>query len=70
MTLLNVVIKFVIIIIKGQSRETRADKLRSIVAQMVYADMIDKWNQQGVPFRKHLYVPEIHPITKTQFHER
>ena len=59
-----------IVIIKGRRRETKADKLRSIVAQMVYAHMIDKWNQQGVPFRKHLYVPEIHPITQAQFHER
>ena len=55
---------------KGRPRETRADKLRSIIAQMLYTYMIQNWDQQGVPFCKHLYVPDIHPITQAQFHER
>ena len=59
-----------IVIIKGRLRETRADKLRSIFAQMTYTYMIDQWDKEGVPFCKHLYVPEIHPITQAQFHER
>lgn len=56
--------------VDGHPKETRADKLRSIIAQMMYTHIFDKWNQQGVPFHKHLYVPEVHPITQAQFHER
>jgi len=28
------------------------------------------WVSKGVPFNKHLYVPEIHPITGMEFCER
>ena len=50
--------------------ETRAEKLRSILAQLEYRYQIGVFNAQGVPFRRHLYVPEIHPITQTGFCER
>ena len=29
-----------------------------------------EWEKKGVPFRSHMYVPEVHPITKLPFHER
>ena len=54
---------------KGKE-ETRADKLRSIVAQMEYSYQIHKWVEKGVPFSTNLYVPETHPLTLAQFHER
>ena len=29
-----------------------------------------EWEKKGVPFRSHVYVPEIHPLTGVPFHER
>ena len=26
-------------------------------------------SRRGVPFKRHFYVPEVHPITKEEFHE-
>ena len=49
---------------------TRADKLRSIVAQMEYSHQTHKWTDSNVPFTTHLYVPETHPLTLATFHER
>ena len=60
---------FCVLIIIGRP-ETRADKLRSIVAQMIYAHAIDCWDKNGVPFRTHMYIPEVHPLTLAPFHER
>ncbi len=37
---------------------------------MEYSYEIRKWEEKGVPFRTHLYVPEVHPVTKARFHER
>ena len=28
------------------------------------------WQDRGVPFKDHLYVPEVHPLTECEFHER
>jgi len=28
------------------------------------------WNSKGVPFKDHLYVPEVHPVTGLGFCER
>ena len=25
---------------------------------------------EGVQFKKHFYVPEVHPLTRVEFHER
>ena len=50
-------------------KETRADKLRSIVAQMEYSYQIRKWTDSNVPFTTHLYIPETHPLTRATFHE-
>ena len=54
----------------GRPAESRADKLRSIVAQMVYTYEINCRDKRGVPFTRNMYVPEIHPVTLTLFHER
>ena len=50
--------------------ETFEDKLRSILAQMEFQHVVRSWDRKGVPFRTHMYVPEIHPVLGTEFHER
>jgi hypothetical protein len=50
--------------------EDRVDMLRSILAQMEFCYRVCKWDSEGVPFRTHLYVPEVHAITKEYFLER
>ena len=37
---------------------------------MEYTHNIEYWEKRGVPFRTHMYVPEVHPITLGTFHER
>lgn len=44
--------------------------LRSILAQLEYRYQVCEWDNAGVPFRTYLYVPEKHPITGSEFHER
>ncbi len=51
-------------------KEDDADKLRSILAQLEYTHEVQQWVCKGVPFDTHLYVPEIHPMTKVGFCER
>lgn len=46
------------------------EKLRSILAQMDYKYQVDSWDAKGVPFKDHVYVPEIHPVTESVFCER
>lgn len=48
-------------------KEEMIDKLRSILAQFEYQCL---WDSKGVPFRTYLYVPETHPLTEKEFHER
>ena len=31
---------------------------------------IYEWEKKGVPFRSHIYVSEVHPLTDCPFHER
>ena len=50
--------------------ETIEEKLRSILAQMDFTYTVRKWDEQGVSFMSHVYVPEVHPITNSIFHER
>jgi len=50
--------------------EMQVDKLRSILAQLEYKHQIDLWHSKGIPFKDHLYVPEVHPITGLQFYEQ
>ena len=44
--------------------------LRAILAQLVFTHEVNQWHSKGVTFKDHLYVPEIHPVTKMQFCER
>ena len=46
------------------------DMLRSIVAQLEYKYLVNMWQDRGVLFKDHLYVPEVHPLTECEFHER
>ena len=50
--------------------ETPPEMLRSILAQLEYTSLIRKWDSEGVPFRQHMYVPEVHPQTLEGFQER
>ena len=44
--------------------------LRSILAQFECTFQVCDWDRKGVPFEVHFYVPEVHPITGAEFHER
>ena len=44
--------------------------LRSILAQLEFSHLIRKFDDEGTPFRTHLYVPECHPCAGTTFYER
>ena len=46
------------------------EKLRSILAEMDYTRTVQKLDDQGVPLRSYIYVPEVHSITNTIFHEK
>ncbi|XP_065889311.1 uncharacterized protein [Dysidea avara] len=50
--------------------ETKAEKLRSILAQLEYQYQVNLFHSKGIPFKNHLYVPEVHPITGKGFCER
>ena len=40
------------------------------MAQLEYQYKINIYESQGVPFKQHLYVPEVHPTTQVGFCER
>ena len=40
------------------------------MAQLEYQYQINLLNSKGIPFKEHLYVPEVHPITGVEFCER
>jgi len=44
--------------------------MRSILAQFEFTYTLKCYEAKGVPFSTHLYVPEVHPETKTTFYER
>ena len=50
--------------------ETHEDKLRSIIAQLEYSYEVCDYDKKGIPFRTYMYVPEKHPITGSEYHER
>ena len=50
--------------------ESFNDQLRSILAQLEYAHVVNNYEKNGVPFRAHVYVPEVHPATTEIFYER
>lgn len=57
-------------VIENLKDETETDKLRSILAQMDYKYSVCRYDDQGVPFRMYLHVPEIHPDSGNVFMER
>ena len=46
------------------------EKLISILAQLEFTHTVKDYDNRGVPFRTHLYVPEVHPVTGKTFYER
>ena len=44
--------------------------LRSILAQLEFTYTVHQYDEDGIPFRTHLYVPEVHPDTGELFMER
>ena len=40
------------------------------MAQLEYKYQVNLLHSQGIPFKDHLYIPEIHPITGVGFCER
>ena len=57
-----------ICITKGKS-ETITDMMLSIFVQLEFKYQILEWERIGVPFHQHLYVLEIHPVTKQAYFE-
>ncbi len=55
---------------KLDEEEDIADKLRAILSQFEFASSVMSWDENGVPFCTRLYVPEVHQITHSVFHER
>ena len=37
---------------------------------MEFSHQVNHWAEKDVLFKTHLYVPELHPVTQTRFHER
>jgi len=50
--------------------KTMTEKLKSILVQLEYSHLVNLWHSKGVPFKDHLYVPEVHPVTGLGFCER
>ena len=46
------------------------DNVRSILAQLEFKYQVLEFEKREVPFRTHLYVPEVHPISGQEYHER
>ena len=51
-------------------KEDLNDKLGSILSQLEFVHQVTLWEKKGVPFKKRFYVPEVHPLTGAEFHER
>ena len=43
------------------------EKLKSILAQLEFRYNLMQWEEKGVNFSQHLYVPEIHPYSGDVF---
>ena len=55
---------------EGVEDETETEMLKSILAQLEFTYTIRQYDQNGIPFRTQLYVPEVHPNTGEVFMER
>ena len=49
--------------------ETLNDQMKSILSQLEYRHTVNTYEQNGVPFRTYMYVPEMHPLTSAIFFE-
>ena len=49
--------------------ETMNDQMKSILSQLEYKHTVYTYEQNRIPFRIYMYVPEIHPSTNTIFFE-
>ena len=49
--------------------EIRIEKFRSVLAHLEYTHQVNDWHSKGVPFKDHLYVPKVHPLTGVEFCE-
>ena len=57
-------------LIRVGREETKVEKLRSILAQLEYRYQVEYWEMKGVPFKSHIHVPKVHPLTGLMFCER
>lgn len=55
---------------RRDTQESLLDKLRSVVATCRFRATIEYWKQRGADFSMHLYVPEVHPVTEEERHDR
>lgn len=67
---INILVVFMIMHCYSGESETIPDKLRSIMAQFEFRRTVRYWDKCGIPFSTFLYVPEVHPVLGTEFHER
>jgi hypothetical protein len=55
---------------KPGKEETQVEMFRSVLAQLEFTYIVQKYDASGVPFTTHLHVPEVHPLTGSIFYER
>ena len=61
---------FVNIRVFPDEEEGDIERLRSILAQLEFQYLVECWEKKGVPFKSHLHIPEVHPVTNALFCER
>ena len=47
--------------------ESKLEKVCSIMAQLEYRYQVNTWDAKAIPFKKHLYVSEVHPETGNRY---
>ena len=55
---------------RKNTEESLLDKLRSLVATYTFRNGVRELQDEGVDFTKHLYVPEVDPVTSSVRHDR
>lgn len=53
-----------------RTTETYDDKLKSVLAQLDFSHQVLDYDSRGIRFRTHIYIPEIHPVSCSEYHER
>ena len=61
-------VKMSLLLMSGKE-ETEVEMFRSILAQLEFTYIVQKYDAGGIPFRTHLHVPEVHPLTESIFYE-